>query len=87
MGKVPGPRVVNPANNIIIYHHGVLLVSPLFTTVQGYTGKMYLDQGWLTQQTSDSVFWRLTATFQNEVKEFKGSTVTFIDTYNLSIIN
>ena len=41
--------------------------------VQGYTGKMYLDQGWLSQQTSDSVFWRLTATFQNEVKEFKGS--------------
>ena len=41
--------------------------------IQGYTGKMYLDQGWLTQQTSDSVFWRLTATFQNEVKEFKGS--------------
>ena len=40
---------------------------------QGYTGKMYLDQGWLTQQTSDSVFWRLTATFQNEVKEFKAS--------------
>merc|ERR1712107_436392 len=38
---------------------------------KGYTGKMYLDQGWLTQQTSDSVFWRLTATFQNEVKEFK----------------
>merc|ERR1712186_122085 len=34
-------------------------------------GKMYLDQGWLTQQTSDTVFWRLTATFQNEVKEFK----------------
>ena len=27
----------------------------------------------MTQQTSDSVFWRLTATFQNEVKEFKGS--------------
>ena len=34
---------------------------------------MYLDQGWLTQQTSDSVFWRLTATFQNEVQEFKAS--------------
>ena len=82
--------MVDPANNIIIYH-GVLLVlslsPPMFNTVQGYTGKMYLDQGWLTQQTSDSVFWRLTATFQNEVKEFKGSTVTFIDTYNLSIIN
>ena len=48
-------------------------------TVQGYTGKMYLDQGWLTQQTSDSVFWRLTATFQNEVKEFKGSRHSLID--------
>ena len=47
--------------------------------VQGYTGKMYLDQGWLTQQTSDTVFWRLTATFQNEVKEFKGSDIIYYD--------
>merc|ERR1719464_34145 len=43
---------------------------------KGYTGKMYLDQGWLSQQTSDSVFWRLTATFQNQVKEFKFGTPT-----------
>ena len=65
---------------------------------QGYTGKMYLDQGWLTQQTSDSVFWRLTATFQNEVKEFKASyfviifllknlTLTLIKVWDADIIN
>ena len=60
---------------------------------QGYTGKMYLDQGWLTQQTSDSVFWRLTATFQNEVKEFKASyfVVVFFSTlfkvWDADIIN
>ena len=59
---------------------------------------MYLDQGWLTQQTSDSVFWRLTATFQNEVKEFKASyfvgvfllknlTLTLIKVWDADIIN
>ena len=53
-------------------------ISFLQTKKQGYTGKMYLDQGWLTQQTSDSVFWRLTATFQNEVKEFKASYLVVV---------
>jgi len=48
-----------------------IYVEKIHSWNKGYTGKMYLDQGWLTQQTSDSVFWRLTATFQNEVKEFK----------------
>merc|ERR1712105_167458 len=48
-----------------------IFVEKIHAWNKGYTGKMYLDQGWLTQQTSDSVFWRLTATFQNEVKEFK----------------
>merc|ERR1712168_857153 len=53
-----------------------IYVEKIHSWNKGYTGKMYLDQGWLNQQTSDSVFWRLTATFQNEVKEFKVGTLT-----------
>ena len=59
----------------------------LQTKKQGYTGKMYLDQGWLTQQTSDSVFWRLTATFQNEVKEFKASYLIVVFYPETSYLN
>merc|ERR1719283_214766 len=35
---------------------------------KGYVGKLYLDQSWLAQQTSD---WKLAITFANEVAEFK----------------
>jgi len=35
---------------------------------KGYVGKLYLDQSWLAQQTSD---WKLEITFANIVAEFK----------------
>merc|ERR1712106_333052 len=35
---------------------------------KGYVAKLYLDQSWMAQQTSD---WKLAITFANEVNEFK----------------
>eukprot|EP00092_Neocalanus_flemingeri_P034507 GFUD01037520.1.p1 GENE.GFUD01037520.1~~GFUD01037520.1.p1 ORF type:complete len:186 (-),score=43.30 GFUD01037520.1:181-672(-) len=35
---------------------------------RGYVAKLYLDQSWLAQQTSD---WTLAITFNDEVEEFK----------------
>lgn len=35
---------------------------------QGYVGKLYLDQSWLTGPTID---WQLNITFANQVSEFK----------------
>merc|ERR1711887_157398 len=35
---------------------------------KGYVAKLYLDQSWLAQQTSD---WKLSLTFANQVAEFK----------------
>merc|ERR1711910_35363 len=35
---------------------------------KGYVAKLYLDQSWLSEQTSD---WKLSLTFANQVAEFK----------------
>merc|ERR1712098_927656 len=64
-----------------------IYVEKIHSWNKGYTGKMYLDQGWLAQQTSDSVFWRLTATFQNEVKEFKASYLIVVFYPETSYLN
>merc|ERR1711942_36230 len=43
---------------------------------KGYTAKLYLDQSWLTQQTSD---WKLNITFKQEVAEFKVWDAVILD--------
>ena len=44
--------------------------------MQGYVAKLYLDQSWLAQETSD---WKVAITFANEVYEFKvGTRLTFL---------
>jgi len=43
-------------------------VNKLHTWNKGYVAKLYLDQSWLANPTTD---WTLELTFKNEVKEFK----------------
>merc|ERR1712080_18621 len=43
---------------------------------KGYTAKLYLDQSWLSQQTSD---WKLTITFEEEIMEYKVWDADIID--------
>jgi len=45
-----------------------IYVDKIHSWNKGYTGKLYLEQSWLDQQTAD---WKLAATFAGQLKQFK----------------